>query len=218
MGEKIENFEYVQMSCKLFCTSLNELKLINKERPHEERELVSKPPFKFYRVSLMYMIVMELSKLMERDTKFKKGQKNNFLIEKNGWEGREKTNIASLEKLSRKVNDHLGSSFDLKHAQNMELIDEIRSTDFFKMIRKDRDQKFGHSDSINHDPLSIKSYDLDEINGGLQIKEAIKKILLNCTKAFGDYEFLFDHEDQRTNYFIEIHTRNKETLSRKVCK
>lgn len=73
-------FDLVQMSCRLLAKSLYELRILNEPKQNrKEADLVQFLPFKFYRVSLQYMIVMEFTKLLEPDTKDKKNSEREKL-------------------------------------------------------------------------------------------------------------------------------------------
>lgn len=183
----IPNFSYVQMSLNLAFKALTELQFLNKSRSAEEVDLLSGPPFQFYAVTLQYMFIMEYVKLLERD--YRKYPSQHF---------------ASLEKLSLKLLETFGVSYQTAHDQNMAELEMIRKTDFFTMIREKRDKKFGHADgNYAADPMAIKALTDDDLIMAAQQLSALKAVNDRCTAVF-DYEFVFQHADNRTDNFIKF--------------
>jgi hypothetical protein len=188
MDEKnIGNFSYVQMSLVMAFNALTELQYLNKARSKEEVEMLMMPPFQFYAVTLQYMFVMEYVKLLERNYLRFPGQ-----------------HFASLEKLSLKVLDTVGTSYQAQHDQNMSELETIRKTDFFNMIRERRDKKFAHTDgNYAASPMAISALTDDNLSTAAQQLSALKAINDRCTGPF-DYEFVFQHPDNRTDNFIKF--------------
>jgi hypothetical protein len=188
MDEKnIPNFSYVQMSLVMSFNALTELEYLNKTRSKEEVEMLMMPPFQFYAVTLQYMFVMEYVKLLERDY-------IRFPLQ----------HFASLEKLSIKVLETIGAAYQLRHDQNMAELETIRQTDFFTMIRERRDKKFGHTDgNYPANPMGISGLTDNDLNLAAQQLSLLKAINDRCTAPF-DYEFVFQHPDNRTDNFIKF--------------
>lgn len=188
MDEKsIPNFSYVQMSLNLSFTALTELSYLSKARSKEEVDLVSGPPFQFYAVTLQYMFVMEYAKLLEKD--YRRFPDQHF---------------ASLEKLSLKVLETIGSDYQALHEKNLEELEIIRGSDFFKAIRDKRDKKFGHTDgNFPAPPMSISALTDEEISTGFEHINLLKEVNDRCTSPF-DYVFAFQHPDDRTDNFIKF--------------
>jgi hypothetical protein len=200
--EKEERFlGIVQMSYHLLSTALNELLIINEEKGDpKETHLMNLPPFKFYRVSLQYMITMELTKLLERDTKDRKSFKRNT-----SWEDFENTNSASLAKNSRLIYELKGRSFKTEFLENKVQLEKIWDSAFYKKLKFDRDKKFGHSDADHQGHIySIKTYSESEIHEAEAILSQMEGILRRCTGAFKDYQFI-SPQDNRTRNFIDYH-------------
>lgn len=196
--EKIENFSYVQMSCRLAFTALIELGHLTKERSRDQVQVVKSYTFQYYRISMQYMFIMEFTKLLEADTKDRRLRKTET------WEDYESQNISSLEKLSRRINDFLGPAFASKHDENKKVIGEIRDSEFYKYIQALRNREFGHTDAKGKDPLNITSITGGNIEEAFKMMEKVKCVLNNCTSEFG-YEFFFDYQDTRTDNFIAYH-------------
>ncbi|QEM04656.1 hypothetical protein DIU31_014460 [Mucilaginibacter rubeus] len=192
MKQEIENFHFVEASLQRSFKSLSEISFINRARTPNEIELVNGPPFDFYRVSLHYMFTMEYIKLMELNK-----------------EQYPTNHYASLEKLSITVFKNHGDNFKQKHELNLDLLSEIRASDFFNKLKGDRDKKFAHADSNYSDPFSFHSFSDGEIQEGSEHLKKFKLIMDNCTSVF-DYEFAFQHIDSRTDNFIKFHTKYKE--------
>jgi hypothetical protein len=200
--EKIENFSFVQMSCRLALIALTELSHLTKERPRAQIQIVKSHTFQYYRISMQYMFVMEFTKLLEADTKDRKFRKE----EK--WEDYENQNFSSLQKLSRRIKDSLGLDFSSKHEENKQIIGEIRDSEFYKYMKALRNREFGHTDAKGKDPLNITSITRDNIEEAFKMMDKIKCVLDNCTSEYG-YEFFFDYQDTRTDNFIAYHALYK---------
>jgi hypothetical protein len=196
--EKTENFSYVQMSCRLAFTALTELGHLTKERSRDQVQIVKSHTFQYYRISMQYMFVMEFTKLLEPDTKYRRHRK------REKWEEYENQNFSSLQKLSRKLNESLGESFTSKHEENNQILGQIRDSEFCKYIKDLRDEEFAHTDAKGKDPLNITSITRDNIEEAFKIMAKVKCVLANCTSEYG-YEFFFDSQDTRTDNFIAYH-------------
>src|SRR5690606_844881 len=126
--EKIENFSYVQMSCRLAFIALTELGYLTKERSQDQIGIVESHTFQYYKISMQYMFIMEFTKLLEPDTKDRRLRKTE------AWEDYESQNISSLEKLSRRINDSLVMAFEYKHDENKKVIGEISYSELYMYI------------------------------------------------------------------------------------
>lgn len=188
MKDIIDNFPYVKMSFTLMYKSLSEISVLSKPRSRDEMKTINLPIFTNYCISLQYMFNMEFIKLLENNSKS------------------ERRNFSSLVKLSGKIYELKGEEFHEKHRENLDIVEHIRSSAFFHLIKTDRDKKFAHTDGdYNGDPWKIKTLPPNDILEGFKLLELMKKVLKNCTGAFG-YEFLFDFKDPRTNNFITYHS------------
>lgn len=213
--EKEEKFiGIVQMSFHLLSIALEELLILNEEkRDPNEIHLMNLPPFKFYRISLQYMIIMELTKLLEKDTKDKKSFKSGTT-----WENYENTNSASLAKNSRLIYELKGHNFDNEHLENKVQLEKIWNSAFYEKLKNDRDKKFGHSDAdYQGDVYSIKTYSESEIKEAKAILNQIQGILKRCTGAFKDYQFV-SPQDNRTRNFIDYHIVYQEFYDKNLMK
>ena len=201
--EKVEKFVgSVQMSLHLLSTALDELLAINEEKKDpKEAHLMKLPPFKFYRISLQYMIIMELTKLLEPDTKERKNFRKGTT-----WEDIENTHSASLAKNSRMIYELKGEIFEKEFENNKDQLEEIWTSDYYKKLKDDRDKKFAHADAdYSGDIYGIRTYSESEIDQAKYVLSQIEEIFKRCTGAFGDYEFHFDLPDGRTRNFIDYH-------------
>jgi hypothetical protein len=201
----IRNFDYVHMCLHQTYDALNELRILSQARHnHAEVHLIQDGPLVKYARALHYVFILEYTKLFEAK---KKGESSQHL--------------ASLEKLSHSILYHIGSNFQATHDIIIEKIDEIRKTDFFIRILQNRDSKFAHSDATNISPYSFRALSDEDINEAFRQLELVKIINSYCTSAF-NYEFIFDHSDDRTENFIVSQTKYKEywfkniSLSREI--
>ncbi|MBE9585697.1 hypothetical protein IM792_14665 [Mucilaginibacter sp. JRF] len=189
----IRNFDYVQICLHRTYDAINEIRILSKERlNHAEVKLIEHGPLVKYARALHYVFVLEYTKLFEAK---KKGESSQHL--------------ASLEKLSHAILYHFGSNFQPTHDIVIKKIDEIRETVFFKKILKDRDSKYAHSDANDINPYSFTSFDDDDIDTALHHLELIKIINSYCTSAF-KFEFIFDHDDDRTDNFIVFQSKYQD--------
>lgn len=127
--QKIENFSYVEMSCRLAFISLTELSYLNKERSADQLKIMNIPPFLYYRISMQYMFLMEFTKLLEADTKDKTYRNGST------WKDYENKNFSSLAKLSRRVSDSLGTSFSESMKKIKRFLKTLRRLNFIKTQR-----------------------------------------------------------------------------------
>ena len=85
--------------------------------------IVNSHTFNFYRVTLQYCFIMEYIKLLEV------GSKNN------------KQHIASLTRLNEIINENNYNNFQKQFNENLQLLNEIKKSDFYKKIKPLRDKK-----------------------------------------------------------------------------
>src|SRR5690606_35949565 len=125
--EKVEKFVgSVQMSLHLLWTALDELLAINEEKKDpKEAHLMKLPPFKFYRISLQYMIIMELTKLLEPDTKELKNIRKGTT-----WEHIDNTHSASLAKKTIMIYELKGEIFEKEYQNNKDRLEENSTTHY----------------------------------------------------------------------------------------
>lgn len=150
----------------LFCEQgVSELSILLSDfKILETQNLVSLPPFNFYKASLCYLIVMEYCKLFEP-----------------------RKNSKQLSSIIRLCNN---SNFSASQA-DFEAIYSIPLTAIYKYVLNLRDKKFGHSDSheLNR-PLNIPLFQIkhlqeikDNLNQTLKIlnqiriKEALPEVI-----------------------------------------
>jgi len=199
--EKIENFSYVQMSCRLAFIALTELGYLTKERSQDQIGIVESHTFQYYKISMQYMFVMEFTKILEADTKDR-------IYSKRKWEDDENQNFSSLQKLSRRIKDSLGASFASKHEENKQILEEVRRSEFYNYIKTLRDKEFAHTNGNKENPLNIISFSTEKIMEAFKSMEMVKRVLNNCTSGY-NYDFFFDYQDRRTDNFIAYHALYK---------
>ncbi|MFD1769591.1 AbiU2 domain-containing protein [Sphingobacterium suaedae] len=195
----MENVKYpymnhVQMTLHLMFHSLTELRILSKPRTsRSELKLLNSHLFTFYAVSVQYMFTMEFCKLLETSNKAEE-------------------NVASLMKLNEYTLKEVGQQFNERYQENRHILNEIRKSDIHKLIRKNRNTKFGHLDGSQSQPYRISPLSDDELDDVIGIVEKVKKVFNNCTSVY-DFEFMFTHEDDRTDNFVKFHARYQEFYS-----
>lgn len=192
MNTKIKNFQFVEACLHWTHLALTEISYLNKARSTKEIAFVNGPPFHYYRISLHYMFIMEYIKLIEID---------NLRFPQ--------SHFASLEKLSNALYREKGLDFENVHDKNLKELAAIRSSDFYKKMKEDRDTKFAHIDAGCSTPLSFSSFTEIEIGQAYQHLAMFSIIMDRCTGVF-DYSFAFQHADTRTDNFIKIQTNCNE--------
>jgi hypothetical protein len=192
MNQKNENFPFVEACLHWTYSSLTEISYLNKARPPKELELVNGPPFQFYRVSLHYMFTMEYVKLTESDN-----------------EEYPQNHYASLEKLSNTILKEKGNDFEQLHEINLKELATIKSSNFYKKLKGERDTKFAHTDAGCLAPFSSSSFSDNEIAEAYKHLNLFSSIMERCTGPF-DYSFTFQHPDNKTDNFIKFHTNYEE--------
>lgn len=207
MEKEKKYLDIIQMSCRVLYVALNELLVVNEQKTDKkEAELMNLHPFSFYRVSLQYMIVMELCKLLEPDTKDIPKKK-------------ETENAASISKISRIIYELRGESFHDDHNANVKYLDEIRESVFYKNMKIERNKRLGHSDAkYDGNPYSIKTFSEREIREAKKILGEINEIYKRCTKSHDDYEYSFQYEDPGTRDFIDYHIVYEEYYEKNLMK
>lgn len=186
MNKELENFAFVQACLHWSFLSLKEISYLNKERTPAEIQLISGPPFVYYRIALQYMFTMEYNKLMEP-------MKSGFPL----------NHFASLEKLSSAILKDQGKNFEQHHVKNLTALEQIRKTDFFSKLKTDRDKKFAHMDGDMQNPFSFTSFTDGELKEAFSHLELFASIMDRCTGVY-DYSFVFKHTDPRTDNFIRF--------------
>ena len=192
MNTKIENFPFVEACLHWTHRALTEISYLNKARSTKEVELINGPPFQFYRIALHYMFTMEYIKLTEYDNE--KYPQNHY---------------ASLEKLSNTIYKAEGEDFQLQRTNNLTDLKTIRSSDFYRKLKGERDTKFAHTDAGCLTPFSFYSFADAEIDEAYRHLNLFSLIMERCTGVY-DYSFVFQHADTRTDNFIKFHTNYKE--------
>lgn len=213
MEKERSNLDIIQMSCRILAVAIDELLVVNEQKTDKrEAELINLHPFSFYRVSLQYMIVMELCKLLEPDTKDNPNKKKN-------WEKFEAENPASISKISRIIFELRGNSYQNDHKTNVKTLDEIRKSVFYKNLKIERDKKLGHSDAnYSGNPYSVKTFNETEIREVKKILGEINVVFKRGTNSYADYEYYLQHEDGRTRNFIDYHIVYKEHYDNNLMK
>jgi hypothetical protein len=212
--EKEEKYlAIIQMSCRTLSVALDELLVVNEQKSDKrDAELMNMHPFKFYRVSLQYLIVMELCKLLEPDTKDDPRNKTK-------WEKFESVNVASVSKISRIIYELKGEAFHVNHIENKKTLNNIRKSTFYGILKTERDKKLGHSDGdYEGNPYSIKTFNELEIREAKTILDQIDKVFERCTNAFDGSHFMFQYNDNQTRIFIDYHIVFEEYFNKNLMK
>lgn len=194
--EKFEKFKkIIAMSINLLSMALEELLIINEQKDDSrDADLMKRGPFKFYKIPLQYMIVMELTKLLEGDTKDNPKNKTN-------WEKHENTNAASIAKFLRITLDFKGPGFEQEYLKCKSIIEEIKELEFYENIKDARNQKFGHSDAdYPTDPFEIRTYSGEEIKLAKSILLKVIEIYNRCIE-----KHFIERKHSITRNFIDLH-------------
>ncbi|MGE8430260.1 MAG: hypothetical protein ACN6O7_20440 [Sphingobacterium sp.] len=186
------------MTLHLMQTSYNELEILFRERRKEEIMLVNSSTLQSYVLSLHYMFVNEFCKLFENASK------------------RAMNNVASLISWNRYLLNSYGSNFKDLFEENEQLIDEVKKSDIYNLVKTFRDTRFSHMDGERTNPFNVPFFEdihLKELKNVLLI---IKNIVNNCTRV-DDNEIVYNDEDDRTNNFISYHAKYKEFYNKNVA-
>jgi hypothetical protein len=189
-------FTHVYISANLCNQALTEINYLSGfVSTKEELNLLSVPPFSFYRVTLQYCYNSEYNKLLEEKSN------RNF----------PESHIASIYNLNTFLNN-TEKGFNEIYEQNLQLLSPISSSPFNIRQRRLRDKKFSHSDmdEINN-PLKIEGLTDEEIIEGFEHLKLVYQIINNCASFF-DFEFAarVPYNDNRTKNFIKFHSVYKK--------
>ena len=191
MDEQIENrLTHIHWSTYLYNTSISELKIISDEfYSADEIKIVNSHTFDFYRVTLQYCFIMEYCKLLE------KGNRSNG------------QNISSLNRLNEIFLDDSTKTFQELFNVNIDLIESIKGSAFYKKIRSLRDKKFGHADNdeINK-AFKFEGFRTEDFESAFEHLRMIKIIFNNFGSVYGrEYDLEIPSREDRTRNFIKFH-------------
>jgi hypothetical protein len=125
--------------------------------------------FRFYHISLYYMMVMEICKLVEANLK------------------RDNNNFASLKRLNSQVFEIFGDCYKLTYQTVNQELEELRESTIFIKLRNYCDKEFAHSDADQtNGPLYFVGLNKSEL---LACEELLKKIKLIFDKCLSPYDF-----------------------------
>jgi len=191
--EQIENrLTHIYWSIYLYNTSLSELQTISDESySREELKIINSHTFNFYRVTLQYCFIMEYCKLLEN------GSKKN------------EQNVSSLNRLNEILKEGSSNNFQKLYNENLHLIDEMKTSSFYKKIKTLRDKKFGHADNneINK-PFTIEGLRTKDIACGFEHLRMIKVIFNNFGSVYGrEYDVAIPSRERRTRNFVSFHAK-----------
>ncbi len=172
-------------------TAITELQIISDEYySANELKIVNSHTFNFYRATLQYCFIMEYTKLLELGEK------------------RTERHVASLQKLNEIINQDKTREFQTRFDKNEQLIEEIRSSDFYGKVRKLRDKKFAHSDGDEiNDPFKIKGFQTPDFDAAFKHLRMIIIVLNNFGSIYNRiYGIEVPNRDDRTKNFIKFHS------------
>lgn len=195
MEEKIKQMiSYVLSSLYFFNEAFNEVWCITQAPGSEEDyDIVSGPPFGFYRISLQYCLIMEYTKLLESSRPSNENQ-----------------NVASLFKLNDSVYKFIGEKYNSKYLENKKLLDELCQSELYIELRALRNKKFGHADNdLINDPIKIKGFSGKQIEKMASQLQTLLRIANSLFSEVGHGHFIL-HNDNRTANFIWYHAIYKQ--------
>ncbi len=187
-------FDHVFWSIYLLNSTLTELQIISDcNYNNNELSIANSHPFKLYKMTLQYCLIMEYVKLFEKESKDKS------------------EHISSLLRLNEEVLKHK-KSFGLKFTENKEKLEKLKNSAFFCNIKKLRHKKIAHSQSHEiNSPFDIKGFQPKDFEDGFHHLSIIKEVLTNCSSEFNfEYALQIPHSDKRTENFIRYHAKYKD--------
>lgn len=128
---------HVMMTLHLMQTSYNELEILFRPRRKEEIGLINSSVIQNYVLSLHYMFVNEFCKLFENP-----GRNTD-------------QNVASLLTWNDFLYKIHVDDFEQTWQQNLNILNEIKTSELFKTIKTYRDRRFSHIDGKSTNPFTI---------------------------------------------------------------
>lgn len=165
--EDLKCVSYCRMSLFLAHRALNELKTIIFIKDSKKNSAANSETIKFYSVTLHYMLVLELTKLLEDKVKGEHKKGNHF---------------ASLYRLNNEVNDqHNPPVMNSDHQIIESRLNKIRGTTFFQSLKIFRDKKLAHTDSnYEQEALEIIGFSNKDILDATKLIRDLQDILNDC--------------------------------------
>jgi len=190
----IPNIPFVQISLTLANKAISELKIIRDFEQEDSAKLLEGHLFSLYALSLQYMFLMEITKLLEGSNK---GGKENF---------------SSMEKAGEAMLKKGISNYADNHSILKARLENIRESEFFGYLKKLRNKKYAHSDGdLDIDPLKFPIPKSDEILDCLKIMTELYDIWKLITNAIGyDFDSKVPHRDVRTRNYLKFHSVYKQ--------
>jgi hypothetical protein len=181
---------YCMMALNLSYKSFNEIMAIVNHERKWKNSVADSDTFRFYHISLYYMMVMEICKLMEV----------NFT--------RDNNNFASLKRLNSQVFEIFGDCYKLTYQTVDQELEELRESSIFIKLRNYRDKEFAHSDADqNNGPFHFMGLNKSELS---DCGELIKRIEGVLNKCLSPYEFSFIiPQISKTKNFLAFHDEYK---------
>jgi len=152
----------------------------------EEKSLLERHPFAFYRGALEYCFNAEYTKLTERKFDSKRPQEN----------------IASIYRLNEATIDYTGD-FQEQYEINRKAFNELAKSDFFKRQWALRNDKFSHAEASGNNRI-FKDFELNtaEIKEGFSQLQVLLDISQTCSITVKHYVQRF--------YLPDIDTRTRD--------
>ena len=187
-------FQQVYWTFYLCNSSLTELHhLTNQKFESDEIEMINSHPFSFYRVTLQYTFILEFNKL------FEKGRNN-------------KEGVSSLIKLNELLRNELGNDFEETYEENLNIIEEIKSSEYFQNIITLRNKKFAHSEKHSENlPFKVKGLTTEKIFESFEYLKKLSEIIKKCTLCYDfEYDLSIPTSETRTLNFIKLQSKYKQ--------
>ncbi len=170
----MENFKSLsscRMSLFLAHRALNELRFIISAK-NKGNSTSNSDTIKFYSITLHYMLIMELTKLLEDKVK---------------GEHRKKSHFASLYRLNDEVNNrHNPNETNVDHQNIEERLKKIRKSNFYEKLKDYRDKKFAHTDNdFSQEAFEIIGFSTDDIEDVSNLVTELEGIINDCLQMDG---------------------------------
>lgn len=184
--DKLENLRYTHVSLHLLNTALTELEILNQSRTKDELHFVDSLMVKRYRLSLMYMFVMEYCKLLEPTTL-------------------KDENFASLARLNLSVSRIESiENYNYNYREIKKRISEIVRDEFSRQVRILRNTKYAHLDGIK-DEFKFPALTDVQLTIARKNVNSIIKVHNQCAAPFGT-DYIINVDDS-TNIIIKNYGR-----------
>ena len=187
----IPNLSFVQISLTLANRAISELKIIREFEQYGKAEIINGPPFGFYELSLQYMFIMEITKLLEKPNK-----------------KRSEEHMGSIEKASETILDKGIVYCADNQTFLVEELKNIRESNLFIYLKELRNKKFAHSDeNLEIDPLEFPILNSDQIADCIDLLTKLFDVWKCITVALGyDFDSKVPCWDDRTAIFLKNHS------------